>query len=74
MDKLDKNIYKFYRERYFDNMCMSPHHMYGIYLYIDTIDNTLVASWESPTKGPEYLYTGNEIRLTIEALSYYYKK
>jgi hypothetical protein len=44
---------------------------YGTYLYRDITNNTLIASWDKPTKGKKHLYSGGDIGYNTDALIYY---
>ncbi len=44
---------------------------YGPYLYRNLIDNTLLSSWEKPTKVASHLYKGEDIGYNTDAITYY---
>ena len=71
MNFTNQNVFKFERKR-LGNKTLSPHYeKYGPYLYRNTINNILIASWEKPEKELHCLYTGEEIGYNIDALKYY---
>ena len=71
MDKTITPIFKFYRIRQGNKTRTINGGKYGPYLYRDTIDNTLIASWDKPTKELSYLYKGQDIGYNTDALLYY---
>ena len=71
MHKNSEKKFKFERER-LGNKTTSPYgERYGPYLYRDIKNNTLLASWEKPTKESNYLYAGEDIGCNADALPYY---
>lgn len=70
MDKLTQPIFKFERIR-LGNKTTPRGEIYGPYLYRDTTDDTLIASWDKPTKELNYLYMGQDIGYNTDALIYY---
>lgn len=71
MNKITENIFKFERIR-LGNKTTTPYgEKYGPYLYRDTTNNTLLASWDKPTKEVNYLYKGEEVGYNTDALRYY---
>lgn len=72
MNKSREHIFKFYRVRLGKKTITSYGEKYGPYLYRDTTDNRLLASWDKPTKELNYLYKGEDIGYNTDAL-YYYK-
>lgn len=74
MNKLTQAVFKFERERLGNKTTTLNGEKYGSYLYRDTIDNTLIASWDKPTKELNYLYKGGDIGYNTDALIYYKNK
>jgi hypothetical protein len=64
-------IYKFYRKRLGNKTTTPNGDKYGPYLYRNTTDNTLLASWDKPTKESNYMYKGEDIGYNTDALFYY---
>ena len=72
MNKTLNHIFKFHRIRLGNNNTTTLNgEKFGPYLYRDTIDNTLLASWDKPTKELNYLYNGGDIGYNTDALIYY---
>lgn len=71
MNKLTQHIYKFKRIRLGNKTTTQNGNIYGSYLYRNTLDNTLIASWDKPNKELNYLYKGEDIGLNTDALIYY---
>lgn len=71
MDKLTKPIFKFERIRLGNKTKTQNYTEFGPYLYRDIVDNTLIASWDKPTKELNYLYKGEDIGYNTDALIYY---
>lgn len=72
MNKVTQPIFKFERTRLGNkNKTTTYGEKYGPYLYRDTIDNTLLASWDKPTKSLNSLYTGEDVGYNTDALIYY---
>lgn len=70
MNKTIENVFKFERNRL--GKKTSPNgDSYGPYLYRDITNNTLLASWDKPTKEANYLYQGQEVGYNTDALIYY---
>ena len=74
MNKLTQPIYKFERVRLGKKTTTQNGERFGPYLYRDIIDNILIASWDKPTKGLNYLYNGADIGYNTDALKYYKNK
>ncbi len=70
MNKTTENIFKFERIR-LGNKTTPNGERYGPYLYRDTTNNTLLSSWDKPTKEVNYLYKGEEVGYNTDALTYY---
>ena len=70
MNKTTENIFKFERIR-LGNKTTPNGEKYGPYLYRDTTNNTLLASWDKPTKEGNYLYKGEDLGYNTDALIYY---
>ena len=64
-------VFKFHRIRLGNKTTTLNGEKYGPYLYKDTVDNTLIASWVKPTQKLNYLYQGEDIGYNIDALMYY---
>lgn len=71
MNKNSQHIYQFHRVRLGNKTTTPSGENYGPYLYRDTTDNTLLASWDKPTKKINYLYKGEDIGSNTDALPYY---
>ncbi len=71
MNKIIKSIFKFHRIRLGNKTTTLNGVKYEPYLYRDTIDDTLIASWDKPTKELNYLYKGEDIGYNTDALIYY---
>ena len=71
MNKTTQHIFKFHRMRLGNKTTTQNGEKYGIYLYRDTTDNTLLASWDKPTKELNYLYKGGDVGYNTDALIYY---
>lgn len=70
MNKITEHIFKFERIRLGKKTTQNGE-SYGPYLYRDIIDNTLIASWNKPTKELNYLYKGEDIGYNTDSLVYY---
>lgn len=70
MNKASLNIFRFERIRQGKKMRTSSGERIGTYLYRDITNNTLLASWNEPTKGDNYLYKGEDIGYNTDALIY----
>lgn len=66
-----ENIYKFERVRLGDKTISQSGEKYGPYLYMNIQTGELIASWEKPVHGKDYLYSGGDIGLYSDALVYY---
>ena len=71
MNKVTQPIFKFERVRLGNKTTTQFGTQYGPYLYRDLVDNTLLASWDKPSKGTQYLYTGSDVGYNTDALAYY---
>jgi len=71
MEKITSNIFKFHRVRLGQKTTTLNGQKYGPYLYRDTTNGKLVASWDEPTKELNYLYKGQDIGYNTDALIYY---
>ena len=71
MNKLTQHIFKFERIRLGNKTTTQNGERFGPYLYRDNIDNTLIASWDKPTKELNYFYKGEDIGYNTDALIYY---
>ena len=64
--------YVFYRQRLGNKIVTQNGTKFGPFLYRNTRNQVLVASYERPTSSnPSYLYTGCDIGLNADALTYY---
>lgn len=70
MNKTIENIFRFERIR-LGNKLNQNGAKYGPYLYRDVTNNTLLASWDKPTKESNYLYKGQDVGYNTDALIYY---
>lgn len=70
MNKTIENIFRFERIR-LGNQTTQNGAKYGLYLYRDITNNTLLASWDKPIKDVNYLYKGQDIGYNTDALIYY---
>jgi len=71
MNKTTQNIFKFERIRLGNKKTSLYGQKFGPYLYRDLTDNTLLASWDKPTKHLNYLYKCEDIGYNTDALQYY---
>lgn len=71
MDKTNNPVFRFERIRLGNQTTTQHGEKYGKYLYRDTTDNTLLASWDEPTKDINHLYKGCDIGYNTDALIYY---
>lgn len=71
MNKTTQHVFKFERIRLGRKTTTKYGCKYGPYLYRDIINNTLIASWDKPTKEPNYIYKGEDIGYNTDALIYY---
>lgn len=63
------DMYRFVRERLGGNIVTSSGTQYGRYLYRNTRNNVLMASWEKPCN--KQLYSSCDIGMNADALQYY---
>lgn len=64
------DMYTFVRERLGNQIVTSNGEKFGPYLYRNTCNNVLIASWEKPNNNNQ-LYTSYDIGMNTDALIYY---
>ena len=69
MNKTTERVFRFERIR-LQRLGDATDSKYGPYLYRDTTDNRLFASWDKPTNEMKYLYKGEDIGYNTDALLY----
>ena len=69
MNKTTQHIFKFERIRLGNKTTTPTGNNYGPYLYRDTIDNTLLASWDKPVREINYMYKGGDIGYNTDAFT-----
>ena len=70
-NNLSLKAYKFERMRLGKIIVAKNGHPYGKYLYRNIYSNELIASFDKPNKDANYIYTGEDIGINTDALTYY---